>query len=89
VRAGLTGQGPGVVGEWAEQVRRQFTADYGLAVGTLNEEDVEIAVASATGIERLRFARAGHPDIVVPRTAKQALNAVRLALRRGGGNTNR
>lgn len=89
VQAGPTMPGHGGVGEWAEQVRRQFTSDYGLAVGSLNEDEVEIAVASAVGVERLRFARAGHPDIVVPRTAKQALNALRLALRRGGGNTNR
>ncbi|MEY4178634.1 MAG: putative competence-damage inducible protein [Planctomycetota bacterium] len=77
------------VGEWAEQARRQFTADYGLAVGPLDADDVDIAVASATGVERIRFARAGHPDIVVPRTAKQALNALRLVLRRRHDHTDR
>lgn len=77
------------VGEWAEETRRQFRADFGLAVGPIGVDDVDIAVASVAGVERLRFARAGHPDIVLPRTAKQALNALRLALRRQGEKANR
>jgi nicotinamide-nucleotide amidase len=77
------------VGEWAEETRRQFRADFGLAVGPIGVDDVDIAVASVAGVERVRFARAGHPDIVLPRTAKQALNALRLALRRRGEKANR
>lgn len=69
-------------GQQAEQVRREQASDYGLAIGMFDQDSIDIAVAAADGTERLRFARAGHPGIVIKRAGKQALNALRLSLLR-------
>jgi nicotinamide-nucleotide amidase len=70
------------IGGMADQTRRDHGADFGLAVGGFTQDSIDIAVASSDGIERLRYSRAGHPDIVVKRAAKQALNALRMTLLR-------
>jgi nicotinamide-nucleotide amidase len=83
------------VGEWAIAARVQRGADYGLAIGPRRNSpeksgpepsqatspgEVEIALATSQGVQRTTFSLAGHPDILVPRTVKQALNVLRLAV---------
>lgn len=74
------------VGAWAERVRTAFGADLGLAIGPFPAPSdagpgvVELAVADATRVVRHAYGLAGHPDIIAPRTAKQALNLIRLQL---------
>lgn len=76
------------VGEWARSVRSQCRADYGVAIGPFRvpanpaqgSGDVELALATPSGVQRFSYSLAGHPDILLPRTAKQALNVLRLAL---------
>ena len=70
----------------AEQVRQKTGADCGLAVSAYPpdpdraDSHVCIAIASAEHTRKLRFGCASHPAILIPRTAKQALNALRLEL---------
>jgi nicotinamide-nucleotide amidase len=77
-----------MVGAMAEACRQRFAADYGLAVGPLpivQPEAAEppllhVAVAGPSGVTAKSFTYAGHPDVLKPRGAKQALNLLRLTL---------
>jgi len=71
----------------AEHCRRQWGATWGLAIGDAptasSEGDVPriwVALAGPHGTEKVAFPFTGHPDILVPRAAKQALNYLRLKL---------
>lgn len=71
----------------AELARERLGTDYGLAVSEVPAEDPDpekmtfyIALATAAGTESRRLRYTGHPAIRKPRSAKQALNLVRLAL---------
>ncbi|MEZ6098074.1 MAG: CinA family nicotinamide mononucleotide deamidase-related protein [Pirellulaceae bacterium] len=65
--------------QWADQVRELTGADWSLVTWLADEQ---IVIALATGeqvIDEIR-STGGHPDIVVPRAAKQALDFVRRYL---------
>ena len=70
--------------------RRQFDADYGLAIGPIAHDTSRpdaatkfyFALADADGVRVLSSTTAGHPDILKDRAAKQALNLLRLKLLR-------
>ena len=70
----------------AEHCRRQWGTTWGLAVSdapTKDEGDaprIWVALAGPDGTACHPFTYAGHPDILVPRAAKQALNFLRLKL---------
>lgn len=70
----------------AEHCRKLWSATWGLAVGEapLTEEEdaprIWVALAGPDGTVCHPFIFAGHPDILVPRAAKQALNFLRLKL---------
>ncbi len=72
----------------ARHVREEFAADYGLAIGRFPESDdehqlpgdVSFALASRKGAIVKSFPFGGHPDILVARAGKQALNVLRLHL---------
>jgi len=71
----------------AELARERLGTDYGLAVSEVPAEDPDpekmvyhIALATASGTESRRLRYAGHPAILKPRSAKQALNLLRLTL---------
>jgi nicotinamide-nucleotide amidase len=72
----------------AEAVRRLAGADYGLGIAALPpnvdaaDARVCVSIASPDRTRRLRFGCASHPAIRRARTAKQALNALRLLLLR-------
>jgi len=77
-----------IVTEFARQCRDQFNTDFGLAIGQIPKVDsqpnsqasVSIALASASDLVVKSFPLAGHPDIVIARAAKQALNMLRHTL---------
>lgn len=72
----------------ARRARAEFGADFGLAIGPLPTDrpagspppDVSIAIVGPSGERLHTIAHAGHPDIVAARTAKHALNYLRLSL---------
>jgi nicotinamide-nucleotide amidase len=70
----------------AEAVQRATGADFAIGVAAFPPEvdrpDARVcaSIAAADRTRRIRFACASHPDIRRPRTAKQALNALRLVL---------
>lgn len=70
----------------AEMVRHRLRADYGLAVAAYPPDPYQadshvcVALASAEQTHKWRFGCASHPAILQARTAKQALNALRLKL---------
>jgi nicotinamide mononucleotide (NMN) deamidase PncC len=70
----------------AEAIRLNARADWGLAVAAYPPDPfagdayVCVAIASANPTHKLRFGCASHPAILQARTAKQALNALRLEL---------
>jgi nicotinamide-nucleotide amidase len=71
----------------AERTRDRLGADYALAVSEMPAGDTDatnapfhIALASATGVESRQLRAGGHPAILRPRAAKQALNWLRLSL---------
>lgn len=72
----------------AQQCRAQFNTDYGLALGAFPQSDavgrepgqVAYAVAAADTVEARTSPFAGHPEILKPRAAKQALNLLRKKL---------
>jgi nicotinamide-nucleotide amidase len=72
----------------AASVRERFRADYGLAIGPFPKSPLEVsapkdfqfALATNYGPIVRRSPFAGHPDILRPRAAKQALNLLRLHL---------
>jgi nicotinamide-nucleotide amidase len=72
----------------ARAVRDQLGADYGLGVAAFPPEDLRstgtwhVAVASEGDMIVKGFPLAGHPAIKTTRSAKQALNLLRLALLR-------
>lgn len=90
-RGGLTRMidPPSDVRVWAESVRELFQADVGLVVGAFPMSfdpskptgEVSLALATPAGTSVQAYSLAGHPDIIQPRTAKQALNLLRLWLR--------
>jgi nicotinamide-nucleotide amidase len=70
----------------AEVIRQSASAAYGLAIGAFPAEPdrpdahVYASIATPNGVRKLRFNCACHPAIRQARTAKQALNALRLIL---------
>ena len=71
----------------AELVRQRFGADYGLAISeapaeAVNSADAHFhaALATADGVSTRQLRCAGHPSLLKPRAAKQALNLLRLTL---------
>jgi len=72
----------------ARRCREQFETDYGLAIGAFPKSDadggepgrVAFAVAAADGDQSQSSPFAGHPEILKPRAAKQALNLLRKKL---------
>jgi hypothetical protein len=70
----------------AEAIRLNARADWGLAIAAYPADPfaadahISIAIAWADGTRKLRFGCASHPAILQTRTAKQALNALRLEL---------
>lgn len=70
----------------AEIIRQRAKSDIGLGIGAFppitdsTEAQVCVALAFPKQTRKLRFPCAAHPAIVRSRTAKQALNALRLAL---------
>ena len=77
---------PAAAIEIAERVRRETQADIGLGIAAFPPETdgpdafVYAALAMLGETRKFRFSCAAHPSIVHSRTAKQALNALRLAL---------
>lgn len=74
----------------AEQVRRNWAADYGLTIGRYPRQEgttapaqVALALASLEGVRTLPASFSGHPQVAPVRVAKQALNLLRLHLLRG------
>jgi nicotinamide-nucleotide amidase len=72
----------------AEAAKQSFAADYALAIGAFPADPdqpdahVHVSIATPEGTRNLRFGCASHPAIRQARTAKQALNALRLMLLR-------
>jgi len=83
VSAEVVGQkavGSPAVTDLASKARTDNNADYGLAVGHPDggdQECIAIALAGPEGVRVKQYATAGHPSIVRPRAAKQALNLLR------------
>lgn len=66
----------------AQAARERFGADFALAIGPLPPvgQNLHIAIAGPPGVVAREIPFTGHPDILKPRAAKQALNLVRLAV---------
>jgi nicotinamide-nucleotide amidase len=66
----------------AQAARERFAADFALAIGPLPAvgQNLQIAIAGPPGVVAREIPFTGHPDILKPRAAKQALNLVRLAV---------
>ena len=72
----------------AASCRDQFGADFGLAVGPLAKGDGQagpleyfaIGLATPDALCTRRASLAGHPEIIVPRAAKHALDLIRRVL---------
>lgn len=67
----------------AEQTRYLFDADYAIAVDAFPDNDADLlrlAVASSAGVSGAERPFGGHPSILLPRAAKQAMNVLRLQL---------
>lgn len=81
-------EGGALAAAMAGAVHRRTGADFALAVGPFpafdplaaEPERVWFALATATGVSQTSSAFAGHPSILKPRAAKQALNFLRLEL---------
>jgi nicotinamide-nucleotide amidase len=77
-----------VAGQMAQCIRRQMDTDHALAVGPRPDSDatraeppvIHIARANSEGVSLVRQPFAGHPDILLERSAKQALDYLRLYL---------
>jgi nicotinamide-nucleotide amidase len=86
IEANAPPDGSAVATAAAEAIRRATGADYGLAVAAFPAHPdrpdayVHVAIAAPDRTRRLRFLCATHPDIRTARTAKQALNALRLII---------
>lgn len=66
--------------ELADATRQRFQANFGLAVGNPEGSHLPVCLSYETGHRRSRFSTVGHPAILKPRAAKQALNLLRLHL---------
>jgi nicotinamide-nucleotide amidase len=71
----------------ATECRSRYRADFALAIGATPTDaaaatEVPMALATAEGVIAKAASLAGHPSILKPRTAKQALNLLRLHLLR-------
>lgn len=66
----------------AQAARERFAADFALAIGPLPPvgQNLQIAIAGPPGVVPREIPFTGHPDILKPRAAKQALNLLRLAV---------
>jgi nicotinamide-nucleotide amidase len=66
----------------AQATRERFAADFALAIGPLPDVggNLQVAIAGPPGVVVREIAYTGHPDILLPRAAKQALNLLRLAI---------
>lgn len=70
----------------AESAQRQFGSDFAVGIAAFPAETenpnahVHVSLATPNGVRKLRFPCASHPAIKISRTAKQALNALRLTL---------
>jgi nicotinamide-nucleotide amidase len=66
----------------AQATRERFAADYALAIGPFPEvgQNIQVAIAGPPGVATREIPYTGHPEILKPRAAKQALNLVRLAV---------
>ncbi|WP_425616501.1 CinA family nicotinamide mononucleotide deamidase-related protein [Anatilimnocola sp. NA78] len=72
----------------AQAARERFESDFALVIGpfppvvdkTAEPGNVTLAVACPTGVITRQVPFTGHPDILKPRAAKQALNLLRLAI---------
>ncbi|WP_197443107.1 CinA family nicotinamide mononucleotide deamidase-related protein [Lignipirellula cremea] len=69
----------------ARQVQEDFGADWGLAIGPFpvdqqDQGDVHFALAGPSGMATTASPYTGHPDILLAKAAKQALNLVRKKL---------
>jgi hypothetical protein len=72
----------------AAAVRAAFASDLGLAVGPARPGPdgrfaIDIALASAAGVERVEHLLGGGPDLALARAAKAAVDFVRLAIAAG------
>ena len=93
ISSGLAGGNAGrsLVEAMAGQVRESFDCDLGLAIGPAppvapdSPGKIHFGLASADGRRSASTLYAGHPDILLERAAKQALNFVRLSLIRSAG----
>ena len=71
--------------QMAKMARAEFEADYGLAVSDFPDHDDDsgqfhLALASTSGVESVARRFAGHPEMLRERSAKQALDLLRLTL---------
>jgi nicotinamide-nucleotide amidase len=71
----------------ATACREECETDWGLAIGPFPSDadaqpsgELHLALASSAGVKTVQTTFAGHPSIRRPRSAKQALNLLRLAL---------
>lgn len=74
-----------LVSRMAQAVRRRSGSDLGLAIGaapdpTVPGAQIHLALATADRVRSCTRSYAGHPDILQERTAKHALDLVRLHL---------
>lgn len=75
-----------IVASMADGCRRDFETDYALAIGPFPAEpagarpELHLALAELAGVRTEAVSFGGHPDIVRARSAKQALDYLRLAL---------
>ena len=81
----LTGNDASIVRLMAERIRTQSGADFGLAIGDLPVEGdqtprVHLGLSGPDGTDVQSRSFTGHPDILLERAAKQALNLLRLHL---------
>jgi nicotinamide-nucleotide amidase len=76
----VIGQSDRALPELADAARQRFHADFGLALGGEDGTHIPVCLSHETGHRRSRFSIAGHPAILKPRAAKQALNLLRLHL---------
>jgi nicotinamide-nucleotide amidase len=93
--AGSMGLNETTIGVVAQAARERFGSDFALVIGPFpgpasdssNPGEVVIGVAGPTGVTTRGIPFTGHPDILKPRAAKQALNLLRLAIIAQGTGT--
>jgi len=75
--------GEAAVAAMASQIQRDYQSDWALAVGPFPDIDngrAHFAVAGPSGVKTSSALYAGHPDILLAKAAKQALNLLRKEL---------